>query len=240
MPKPPSREREPKASRIRVWQAVEQIVQSGRRPTVEGVRERLGGGSPNSVTAYINEWYQELGSRLTSADAPALGLPREALTLLTELWRVAAAPRVNAESSGAAAELRDAERGALVAEVKALEALNKELARHRASAEKALAETRAMLVRAEAARDDEQSRASMLDQELAQLRLELEITRVRETLSGGRRRRPRATAVVRTRRKRGGKARPTGSKRKAHVTPRHKAASTAAKRRPRGRRRRVR
>src|SRR5690348_12706145 len=107
MPRPPPRAKEPRASRIRVWQAVEQIVQSGRRPTVEGVRERLGGGSPNSVTAYINEWYQELGSRLSTADAPALGMPREALTLLTELWRVAATTRAGQEASGPVAELRN-------------------------------------------------------------------------------------------------------------------------------------
>jgi hypothetical protein len=237
MPKPP-RTREPKASRIRVWQAVEQIVQSGRRPTVEGVRERLGGGSPNSVTAYINEWYQELGSRLSTADAPALGLPREALTLLSELWRVAAAVRTTPEASGAVAELRDAERDALIAEVKALDALNKELVRHRASAEKSLAETRAMLVRAEASRDDEQSRASMLDQEIAQLRLEIEIARVRETLGTGRGRRPRvgsgkpAKGRRRKSERRGVKAKRSGrAPRKGVTRPAKRSSRRGTKRR---------
>ena len=33
-----------------------------------------GGGSPNSVTAYIQEWYRDLGSRLAAAETPLAGL----------------------------------------------------------------------------------------------------------------------------------------------------------------------
>ena len=201
MPSEPEFAREPKASRIRVFQAVERITRSGRRPTVEGVRELLGGGSPNSVTAYINEWYQELGGRLTAAETPMPGLPTEAVSLLAELWRVATEPRTgSAEASTVADELRDAERAALVAESKAVDTLNKELRKHRASAEQSLAEARALLARRDAALEEERANVAVLDQALALTRLELEVALERQRLA-----RTRAPAPPRTRR---GRTRP--------------------------------
>ena len=179
--------REPKASRIRVWQAVERIVAAGRRPTVEGVRELLGGGSPNSVTAYINEWYQELGHRLEGSESPIPGLPREVVSLLAEIWRVAAGPKAgSAAVATVASELRDAEHSALVAETNALETLNKELQKHRLNAERSLADTRALLVRREAALEREQAQTALLEQALAQVRLDLEILRERQRLTPAR------------------------------------------------------
>ena len=184
MPSPPEFAREPKASRIRVFQAVERITRSGRRPTVEGVRELLGGGSPNSVTAYINQWYQELGGRLAAAETPMPGLPPEAVSLLAELWRVATDPATGAaEASTVSDGLRDAERAALVAETKAADTLNKELRKHRAIAEQSLAEARALLARREAALDEERANVAGLEQALAQTRLELEVALERQRLA---------------------------------------------------------
>ena len=65
---------EPKASRVRVYQAADRILQSGRRPTVEGVREILHGRPRNSVTAYINDWYGKLGGRLAVQVFDPVGL----------------------------------------------------------------------------------------------------------------------------------------------------------------------
>ena len=220
MPKPPGSVREPKASRVRVWQAVERIVQSGRRPTVEGVRELLGGGSPNSVTAYINEWYEELGDRLAAADTPMPGLPREAVSLLAELWRVASGSRAGAgEPSTAADELREAERAALVAETRALDTLNRELQKHRASAEKSLAEARALLARREAALDQERANAAAADQALMQTRLALEVALERQRLAPSR--------VIVARRAR----RPRGAARLAPRSKNKKATARAPKKR---------
>jgi hypothetical protein len=137
------------------------VLRSGRRPTVEGIREILGGGSPNSVTAYIQEWYQELGSRLAVAETPLAGFPPEAVSLMTELWRLAAAERGSrpdkASSDDTATRMLSAERDSLEAEAKALQTLNQELQRHRSTAEKSLAEARALLSRREAALEDERS-----------------------------------------------------------------------------------
>ena len=174
MPKPSEITRRPKASRPRVFEAVERIVRAGRRPTVAGVRELLGGGSPNSVTAYINDWYQELGSRLEASDAPLPGLPREAVALLADLWRVATSKPSEglAASPTALHELQEAERRALLADVKANETLNAELKRHRASAEKSLAEARALLARIEGALAEERATVAELDQALVQMRFD--------------------------------------------------------------------
>jgi hypothetical protein len=167
----------PKASRARVWQAADRVLRSGRRPTVEGIRELLGGGSPNSITAYINDWYRELGTRLDCAEAPLAGLPADAVSLLTELWHLATTGRTGERASegDTADRLRDAGNASLEAQTKALETLNQELQRHRASAERSLAETRALLARREAALDRERARTAYLEQTLAQTRLDLEV-----------------------------------------------------------------
>jgi hypothetical protein len=198
----PEPAREPKASRLRVWQAADRILRSGRRPTVEGVRELLGGGSPNSVTSYLNDWYRELGTRLESAEAPLAGLPAAAVTLLTELWRLANAVRgeVSREvEDDASARLWETERGFLEAQAKALETLNQELQRHRASAEKSLAETRALLARREAALDEERSRTASLDQAFAQARLDLEVALERQRIAPARAAAPTRSRKIRKR-----------------------------------------
>jgi hypothetical protein len=177
---------EPKASRVRVWQAADRILRSGRRPTVEGVRELLGGGSPNSVTAYINDWYRELGARLVAAETPLAGFPSEAVSLMTELWRLATVDQAGFldrdVADDTATRMMAAERDALEAEAKALQTLNQELKHHRATAEKALAEVRALLARREAALEDERSRTAGVEQALAQARIELEIMLERRRL----------------------------------------------------------
>jgi chromosome segregation ATPase len=154
---------------------------------VEGIREILGGGSPNSVTAYINEWYRELGSRLAAAETPLAGFPPEAVSLMTELWRLAATDQAKTRDSDAADDtatrMLAAERDALEAEAKALQTLNQELQRHRSTAEKSLAEARALLSRREAALEEERSRAASLEQALVQARMEVEVLLERRRLT---------------------------------------------------------
>ena len=202
MPNPSEAASEPKASRVRVWQACDRVLRSGRRPTVEGIREILGGGSPNSVTAYIQEWYRELGSRLAVVETPLAGFPPEAVSLMTELWRLAATDQAKTSDSHAAYDtatrMLAAERDALEAEAKALQTLNQELQRHRGTAEKSLAEARALLSRREAALEEERSRAASLEQALAQARLELEVLLERQRIAPSRAAVP--TSVRKTRR----------------------------------------
>jgi len=216
VPETPETRPEPKASRPRVWQACDRVLRSGRRPTVEGVREILGGGSPNSVTAYINDWYRDLGGRLAASETPLAGFPPEAVSLMTELWRLAAADQGGIRHKDAAEDtarrMLTAERDALEAEAKALQTLNQEVQRHRSTAEKSLAEARALLSRCEAALDEERSRAASLEQALVQARMELEVLLERRRLT------PPRSAVSTPRRQRKSRkqsaARATESKRK--------------------------
>jgi len=231
-PHPPENGPEPKASRVRVWQACDRVLRSGRRPTVEGVREILGGGSPNSVTAYINDWYGDLGSRLATSETPLAGFPPDAVSLLTELWRLAATDQAQARDSDAADDtatrMLAAERDALEAEAKALQTLNQELQRHRSTAEKSLAEARALLSRREAALEEERSRAASLEQALVQARMELEVLLERRRLTP-----PRIVAPIPARRAKNKTkqraARSTKAKRKAGAKRRSAKDSSSRK-----------
>ena len=238
VPNPVESAPEPKASRVRVWQACDRVLRSGRRPTVEGIREILGGGSPNSVTAYINDWYRDLGSRLAAAETPLAGFPQQAVSLMTELWRIAATDQAKAcDSDGAddtATRMLAAERDALEAETNALQTLNQELQRHRSSVEKSLAEARALLSRREAALEEERSRAASLEQALVQARMDLEVLMERQRLTPVR---PAASTPPRKRdRAKRPAARTSKAKRKTGTKRRkatNSAASKPAKRHPR-------
>ena len=206
---------EPKASRVRVFQAADRILRSGRRPTVEAIRELLGGGSPNSVTAYIQDWYQELGSRLVATEEPLARFPMEAVSLMGELWRIANADRgggqpVDADDSDRRAF--DAERETLLAQNKALEILNHELQRHQASVERSLAEARALLSRREGALEVGREQIAELEMALATARMEWEAAAQRQTARA-------ATGLVLRRIKR------TALKRKTRVSDKTKNRS---------------
>lgn len=44
--------------------AADALVAGGERPTVERIRQHLGTGSPNTVTRWLESWWQPLGPRL--------------------------------------------------------------------------------------------------------------------------------------------------------------------------------
>jgi hypothetical protein len=232
VPNPPESAPEPKASRVRVWQACDRVLRSGRRPTVEGIREILGGGSPNSVTAYINDWYRELGSRLAAAETPLAGFPPEAVSLMTELWRLAATEQATTGASDAADDtvtrILAADRDSLQAESKALQTLNQELQRHRSTAEKSLAEARALLSRREAALEEERLRSAGLEQALVQARMELEVQLERQRLAPA-----RAALTTPTRKtKRAMRTAPRSKKANRKIGAKRRTAKDSSSRKP--------
>ena len=182
MPQPVANRREIRASRGQVFAAADRALKSGRRPTQDGVRTDLGGGSLNSINTYLNEWYQDLGSRLSRSEEPVKGVPSDASDLLLQLWRLAikttgAGKATDAESE----ELRimRSQRDAAMAQASALQTLNAELNRHRTTAERSLAEARALLMRREAAVDGERVERLRVEQELMGVRMEWELARAR-------------------------------------------------------------
>ena len=74
-----------------VHTAADEIVDGGERPTVERIRAHLGTGSPNTVTRWLETWWQGLGQRL-QAQQVILSLPKapDAVAKAAgELWRLA-------------------------------------------------------------------------------------------------------------------------------------------------------
>lgn len=47
-----------------VWQAADELLIEGQRPTIERVRQKIGRGSPNTVSPHLDAWFARLGDRL--------------------------------------------------------------------------------------------------------------------------------------------------------------------------------
>jgi hypothetical protein len=56
-----------------VWKACDALLLEGARPTIERVRQKLGRGSPNTVSPMLETWFKHLGSRI--ADPGAFSAP---------------------------------------------------------------------------------------------------------------------------------------------------------------------
>ena len=90
-----------------VWQASDALLLEGARPTIERVRNKIGRGSPNTVSPHLDTWFRSLGARI--ADPKAFSapptLPDVVTQAATHFWEAAMA----AARSEAAAAL-DSER----------------------------------------------------------------------------------------------------------------------------------
>ncbi|MBD9437332.1 DNA-binding protein [Pseudoxanthomonas sp. PXM03] len=74
-----------------VHQAADALVAQGERPTIERIRAHLGTGSPNTVTRWLETWWQRLDERLR-AGAPGLAAgnpPADVAALAQQWWEVA-------------------------------------------------------------------------------------------------------------------------------------------------------
>ena len=47
-----------------MWQAADALLLEGARPTIERVRQKVGRGSPNTVSPYLDTWFRKLGARI--------------------------------------------------------------------------------------------------------------------------------------------------------------------------------
>lgn len=88
--------RAPRITREQVFSAAWELATEGHRPTIERVRMRLGGGvprgSPNTVNAWLNEWWNQLARRLRDQPGAAMpAFPDRVSTALEALWNEALA-----------------------------------------------------------------------------------------------------------------------------------------------------
>lgn len=80
-------------TQVEVWAACDALLLAGERPTIERVRQRLGRGSPNTVSPWLDAWYKHLGGRLKDPgafDAPP-ALPDPVQQAARYFWEAALA-----------------------------------------------------------------------------------------------------------------------------------------------------
>jgi hypothetical protein len=74
-----------------VWSAADALIAEGLRPTIERVRQKIGRGSPNTVSPMLEAWFATLASRLgvnSSKDDP-LQVPKILQQAMKDLWEIA-------------------------------------------------------------------------------------------------------------------------------------------------------
>ena len=179
-----------------VWKAADALLLEGLRPTIERVRQKIGRGSPNTVSPYLETWFKSLGARIKDPgafSAPA-ALPDPIHQAAKHFWETALA-EARATLAVEATALQEAlvqeqaalgrEREALAGRQKALdgqiaaqaEAL--ELARSQgAEAQHRSAQMEEQLRREQAERARQVSESESLRQKLEALGKTLEAARV--------------------------------------------------------------
>lgn len=102
-----------------VAQAADALLHEGLRPTIERIRQRIGRGSPNTVSPMLERWFGALGQRLQGGGAPREqldGLPPALWQASQDWWQQACH-----EAEQRAAAAYSADRDALVAQSQQLE-----------------------------------------------------------------------------------------------------------------------
>jgi hypothetical protein len=125
--------------------AADALLVAGERPTIERVRLKLGRGSPNTITGFLNTWFAQLGERL--AGGGRAGVPEPVLAAARELWQDAQnAARAEIQTDRAAHEAELAlERHALDERAQGLDAATARLAAREADLEVAVTALREQL-----------------------------------------------------------------------------------------------
>ncbi|ABD69982.1 conserved hypothetical protein [Rhodoferax ferrireducens T118] len=73
-----------------VWTAADALIAEGLRPTIERVRQKIGRGSPNTVSPMLESWFATLGPRLGVSDgkkdSTGAELPAPVHQAVVKLW----------------------------------------------------------------------------------------------------------------------------------------------------------
>lgn len=75
-----------------VWQAADALIAEGLRPTIERVRQRIGRGSPNTVSPMLEAWFATLGPRLgvgSIKESATNDVPAPVQQAAVKLWETA-------------------------------------------------------------------------------------------------------------------------------------------------------
>jgi len=117
-----------------VWTASDALLLEGARPTIERVRQKIGRGSPNTVSPYLDTWFKHLGGRIKDPGAFSAPpeLPDPVQQAAKHFWEVALAEtrrnfdqRLQEGLSAAIANVEAEKERADLAQAAAFEAANK-------------------------------------------------------------------------------------------------------------------
>ena len=76
--------------RSQIYEIADQLLREGVKPTQQNVRDRLGSGSLTTINRALNEWWEQLGSRL-EAQTQGFDLPDPVVKQVNRLWSEALA-----------------------------------------------------------------------------------------------------------------------------------------------------
>lgn len=117
-----------------VWTASDALLLEGARPTIERVRQKIGRGSPNTVSPYLDTWFKRLGGRIKDSgafSAPS-DVPDPVQHAAKQVWDVALAEtrrdfdqRLREGMAAAVSNVEAEKERAALAEAAAFEALSK-------------------------------------------------------------------------------------------------------------------
>lgn len=76
-----------------IWQVADALLLEGSRPTIDRIREKLGRGSPNTVSKHLETWFKHLGGRIKDPGAFAVppGVPDPIAQAARHFWEAALA-----------------------------------------------------------------------------------------------------------------------------------------------------
>jgi hypothetical protein len=90
------RQRREAVTYAQIERAATGILRMGTRPTIEGVRSALGGGSPRTILEGLNRYWRNLGNEVAEKPASLQRLPAVIADLAEGLWQSALSVAVEA------------------------------------------------------------------------------------------------------------------------------------------------
>src|SRR5580692_4522021 len=108
-----TREKHEDLTYAQIERAATDILKTGVRPTVEGVRNALGGGSPRTILNGLNRYWRDLGNQVAGTPDTLRRLPSAVADLAEGMWQralslaVGAAQATSTEAEGQLSRLRN-------------------------------------------------------------------------------------------------------------------------------------
>lgn len=168
-----------------VWEAADALVHEGLRPTIERVRQKIGSGSPNTVSPMLERWFATLGKRLDGhganlADGEAHHLPLGIVQAAKLIWETARreADQVQVQKTEAARREIELQRTALAEKEADLQQREISFEQARVALDEALASSRQAVTAMEAQMHTQQQESTRLLSDA-----EAEVRRLRKALN---------------------------------------------------------